>query len=45
MIYGYNGLNNLLYIDKGYDLTRPIIDELNEQYRSEKDTAAAGKDK
>jgi outer membrane protein len=44
MIYGYNGLNNLLYIDKGYDLTRPIIDELNEQYRSERDTAAAEKD-
>ncbi len=41
MIYGYNGLNNLLYIDKGYDLTRPIIDELNAQYRSEKDTAQA----
>lgn len=38
MIYGYNGLNNLLYIDKGYDLTRPIIEALNTAYRSEKDS-------
>ncbi|MEX2597531.1 MAG: OmpH family outer membrane protein [Salibacteraceae bacterium] len=36
MIYGFNGLNNLLYIDKGYDLTAVIVDSLNTRYSKEK---------
>lgn len=41
IIYGFNGLNNLLYIDKGYDVTKQVLDALNESYRQEKETANA----
>lgn len=41
IIYGYNGLNNLLYIDKGYDVTTQVITALNEAYQLEKETANA----
>lgn len=36
IIYGYNGLNNLLYIDGAYDITNEVVDSLNTQYNSEK---------
>ena len=39
MIYGYNGLNNLLYIDKSYDITGIVVDSLNAKYQSQKLTA------
>lgn len=39
MIYGFNGLNNLLYIDKSYDITNEIVDTLNAKYQAQKLTA------
>jgi len=39
IIYGYNGLNNLLYINKGYDITDQVVDALNEAYAQTKATA------
>ncbi len=39
MIYGFNGLNNLLYIDKSYDITDEIVDTLNAKYQAQKLTA------
>jgi len=39
MIYGFNGLNNILYIDKSYDITNQIVDTLNARYQAQKLTA------
>jgi len=39
MIYGFNGLNNLLYIDKGYDVTDDVINAINVAYQNEKQPA------
>ncbi len=39
IIYGFNGLNNLLYIDKSYDITNDVVDALNAKYQAEKLTA------
>lgn len=36
IIYGYNGLNNVLYIDATYDVTDVIVDSLNSTYAAEK---------
>ena len=36
MIYGYNGLGNLLYISEDYDITESIIDSLNAYYNKQK---------
>jgi Skp family chaperone for outer membrane proteins len=36
IIYGFNGLNNVLYIDEAYDITEVIVDSLNNTYESEK---------
>lgn len=39
MIYGFNGLVNLLYIDKSYDITNEVVDSLNVIYANSKLTA------
>ncbi len=36
VIYGFNGLNNVLYIDEAYDITDAVIDSLNSAYQNEK---------
>ena len=36
IIYGYNGLNNVLYIDAAYDVTDLVVDSLNNMYANDK---------
>ncbi|NQV53650.1 MAG: OmpH family outer membrane protein [Flavobacteriales bacterium] len=35
IVYGFNGLNNVLYIDKAYDITDAVVDSLNSIYAAE----------
>lgn len=41
IIYGYNGLGNVLYMDPKYDITNIIVDSLNHKYESEKNNPEA----
>ncbi|MEQ9187389.1 MAG: OmpH family outer membrane protein [Cryomorphaceae bacterium] len=36
IVYGFNGLNNVLFIDEAYDITDQVVDSLNSIYASEK---------
>lgn len=40
IIYSFNGMGNVLYIDPAYDVTAEVIAALNEAYSKEKDETA-----
>lgn len=35
IIYNYNGVGNVLFIDSTYDITSIVVDELNKEYEAE----------
>ncbi len=41
IIYSYNGVGNVLYIDSAYDITNFVVDGLNKTYESTQETAEA----
>lgn len=40
IIYGYNGLGNVLYMDKQFDITNQVVDSLNVLYEAAKGEVA-----
>jgi len=45
IVYGFNGLNNVLFIDKAYDITDAVVDSLNSIYAREKAETALESEK
>ena len=45
IVFGFNGLNNVLSIDKAYDITDAVVDSLNSIYAREKAETALESEK
>lgn len=41
IIYGYNGLGNVLYMDEQFNITDIVVDSLNRKYRADKEKESA----